>query len=244
MPRQVLVVAAHPDDEVLGAGGTIARHVQQGDWVSVLIMTDGVTARHREVAQQQAAARAATHLLGVQGLHFANLPDQRLDSLPLLEVIQPIAALVRALRPSDVYTHHRGDANQDHRTVFAATLIAARPFDDNPVERLLCYEVASSTEWGPSFGEWAFIPNLFVDISATLELKLKAVDAYRATFESEIKAFPHPRSPEAVQIYSQHRGVTVGMRAAEAFVLVRELVHDGLLPRAGIGAGAANGRQL
>jgi LmbE family N-acetylglucosaminyl deacetylase len=146
--------------------------------------------------------------------------------MPLLEVIQPINALCQELRPQVVYTHHRGDANQDHRAVFSATLVAVRPFHDNPVERVLCYEIASSTEWGPPFSEWAFLPNVFVDIGSTLETKLRAVQAYRETFQSEVKPFPHPRSTEAVRIYAQQRGVTVGMPAAEAFVLVRELVRE------------------
>jgi LmbE family N-acetylglucosaminyl deacetylase len=226
MSRQILVVAAHPDDETYGLGGTIARHTQQRDQVSVLIMTDGVTARHDVTEPQRAAARKACRALGAQDVYFANLPDQRLDSVPLLEVIKPISGLVKELRPQVVYTHHRGDANQDHRAVFAATLVAVRPFGGNPVERVLCYEVASSTEWGPPFMEWAFLPNVFVDIGATLEAKLRAVEAYRETFQSEVKAFPHPRSPEAVRIYAQQRGITVGMQAAEAFVLARELVKE------------------
>ena len=226
MTRRVLVIAAHPDDETYGLGGTIARHVRQGDLVSVLILTDGVTARHNVTESQKAAARQACAALGVDDVHFAGLPDQRLDGTPLLEVIKPIHKLVKELRPQIVYTHHRGDANQDHRAVFAATLVAVRPFGTNPVEQVLCYEMASSTEWGPPFTEWAFLPNVFVDISATLEAKLRAVQAYRETFQSEVRPFPHPRSPEAVRIYAQQRGVTVGMQAAEAFALVRELVKE------------------
>ncbi len=224
MPRQVLVVSAHPDDETFGLGGTIASHIRQGDQVSVLFLTDGVTARHNVTEPQKVAARKACSELGVVGVHFAGLPDQRLDDTPLLEIIKPISDLVKELRPQVLYTHHRGDANQDHRAAFAATLVAVRPFDGNPVERVLCYEVASSTEWGPPFSDWAFVPNVYVDIHATLDNKLRAVEAYRETFQSEVKAFPHPRSPEAVRIYAQQRGVGVGMQAAEAFVLARELV--------------------
>lgn len=228
MSRNILVIGAHPDDETFGVGGTIAQHAKHGDRVSVLILTDGVTARHSETGPQQDAARRATGILGARDLHFGELPDQRLDSLPLLEVIRPITQLVRELRPQVVYTHHRGDANQDHRTVFAATLVAVRPREGTPVERVLCYEVASSTEWGPPYPEWAFIPNWYVDIGATIETKLQAVDAYRDTFESEVKPFPHPRSPEAVRIYAQHRGITVAMPAAEAFVLTREIVRGSM----------------
>ena len=220
--RRILVVGAHPDDEVLGAGGTIARHVQEGDEVCVLILTDGVTSHHNEIAMQKAAARSACRMLGAD-VWFVDLPDQRLDGMPLLEVIRPISTAIRELRPDVVYTHHHGDANQDHRTVFAATLVAARPFGDNSVQRLLCYEVASSTEWGAPFAEWAFLPTVYVDITQTLETKLRAFEAYRETFVSEVRPFPHPRSPEAVRVYAVHRGTAAGMQAAEAFALVREL---------------------
>ncbi len=222
--RDVLVVAAHPDDEVLGAGGTIARHTRRGDRVSVLIMTDGVTARHHVTEPQKAAARKASRILGVRDVEFVDLPDQRLDSLPLLEVITPIARAIKDLRPEIVYTHHGGDANQDHRAVFAGTLVAVRPFGDNPVKQVLSYAVASSTEWGPPSASWAFLPNVYVDIQDTLEVKLKAFEAYRETFQSEVRPFPDPRSPEAVRTYAEATGIAVGMRAAEAFVLIRELV--------------------
>jgi LmbE family N-acetylglucosaminyl deacetylase len=224
MSKQVLVIAAHPDDESYGLGGTMARHIRRGDQVSVLILTDGVTARHNETELQKAAALKACAALGVDDVRFAGLPDQRLDGMPLLEVIKPIHALVRGLRPQVVYTHHRGDANQDHRTVFAATLVAVRPFGNDPVNRVLCYETPSSTEWGPPFAEWAFVPNVFVDISATLDVKMDAIACYRETFQTEVKPFPHPRSPEAVRIYAQQRGITVGRNVAEAFVLMRELL--------------------
>lgn len=222
--NRVLVISAHPDDETYGVGGTIAKHIADGDQVSVLIMTDGVGARHNEMERQKAAAEDACSRLGVSDVHLAGLPDQQLDGLPLLEVIRPISTLVRDIKPTVVYTHHRGDANQDHRTIFAATLVAVRPFGDNPVRKVLSYEVASSTEWGPPFAEWAFLPNIFVDITHTLSTKLNAVEAYRNTFSNEVKPFPHPRSTEAVQIYAQQRGVMVGMEAAEAFVLVRQLL--------------------
>lgn len=203
----------------------MARLVADGGEVHVLILADGVTSRHTMIEQQEAAARAACEALGVATVRFARLPDQRLDGLALVDVIRPIEEAMRELRPETLYTHHRGDANQDHRTVFAATLVAARPFGDNGLKRLLCYEVASSTEWGPPYTEWAFQPNVFVDIASTLDRKLAAVEAYRGTFVSEVKPFPHPRSPEAVRIYAGQRGVSVGLEAAEAFTLVRDVVR-------------------
>jgi N-acetylglucosamine malate deacetylase 1 len=220
----ILVVAAHPDDETFGLGGTIARHAHQRDTVSVLFVTDGVTARHNMTELQKTAAHKACAALGVEDVQFAGLPDQRLDGMPLLEVIKPIHKVFKEVRPQVIYTHHRGDTNQDHRAVAAATMVVVRPLNGSPVERVLCYEVASSTEWAGPFAESAFLPNFFVDISDTLEAKLTAVNAYRETFQSEVKPFPHPRSPEAVRLYAQQRGVTVGRMAAEAFVLVREVI--------------------
>ena len=224
--KRVLVIGAHPDDETYGVGGTILKHVARGDAISVLILTDGVTARHNEIEMQKLAARKACEHLGVSDVRFTGLPDQRLDSLPLLEVIHPIYTAIRELDPEIVYVHHCGDVNQDHRTVFAATLVAARPLDGSPVKQILSYEVASSTEWGAPFDGWTFVPNVFVDISTTLETKLKAIEAYRETFQNEVQSFPHPRSPEAVQVYARRRGISVGMQAAEAFVLVRQLIEE------------------
>ena len=224
MALRVLVVAAHPDDETYGLGGTIARHIAQGDLVSVLILADGVTARHNATEQQKAAALKACDQLGVDDIHFAGLADQRLDAMPLLDVIQPIQEAIRDSQPSTVYTHHGGDVNQDHRMAFEATLVAVRPFDANPVNRVLCYDMASSTEWGPPFEGWAFLPNIFINIGETLETKLRAIEAYRDTFQSEVKAYPHPRSPEAVRIYAQRCGIGVGFEYAEAFMLIRELM--------------------
>ena len=221
--RTVLVLAAHPDDETLGVGGTMAAHAAAGDAVHVLILTDGVSARHDVLEPQKAAARAACSALGAEGVEFAGLPDQRLDGMALLEVIRPIGEAIRELRPEIVYTHHKGDVNQDHRTVFEATMVAARPVGDNPVKQLLAYETPSSTEWAPPETEWAFLGNTFVDISQTLEQKLEAFALYKETHVSEVKEYPHPRSVKALRLHAQHRGVNVGFEAAEAFVMLRDL---------------------
>ena len=220
--KRVLVVAAHPDDETYGAGGTIARHVDEGDSVAVLFMTDGVGARHDESELQKQAGRTACEALGVMDVRFADLPDQRLDSLPLIDVIIPISAVVDELAPTVIYTHHKGDANQDHRRVFEAVLVAARPVPGASVAELYSFEVSSSTEWGPvSMSDWAFLPTVFVDIERYQDQKRKAVDAYRGTHENEVKPFPHPRSQEAVDACDTTRGVSVGVAAAEAFAAVR-----------------------
>jgi N-acetylglucosamine malate deacetylase 1 len=220
---RILTVAAHPDDETLGAGGTMARLAGASHEVHVCILTDGVTARHHYVERQQECAVRACDVLGVSDVVFCGLPDQRLDSLPLLDVITPIEKCVGEIRPDLVFTHFKEDVNQDHRTVFLATLVATRPTPDSCVATVLCYETASSTEWAPPFPGSVFSPNLFVDISATLAVKLSALREYEQTFASEMRPFPHPRSYEALEASSRRRGATVGVAAAEAFMLVRHV---------------------
>jgi N-acetylglucosamine malate deacetylase 1 len=220
---RVLVIGAHPDDETLGAGGTMVKHLARGDQVSVLILTDGVTARHDKTEQQQRAAVEACGILGVGDVRFGGLPDQRLDAMPLLEVIDAITKVVRDVKPSIIYTHHRGDVNQDHRVIFQATLVAARPVNNPGVKELYAYETASSTEWAPPYPEWQFSPNLYVDITDHLAKKVEAAAAYSKTFQTEIPPYPHPRSLRAIEVYAQRRGIEVGMQAAEAFTLVRRL---------------------
>lgn len=144
---KVLVVAAHPDDETLGVGGTIAKHAELGDEVRVCILTEGATSRHDHVTLQKECASQACQVLGVERVIFCDLPDQRLDALPLLDVIRPLEKCVDEFKPDIVYTHFKEDVNQDHRVAFRATMVATRPVGNNTVKRLLCYETPSSTEW-------------------------------------------------------------------------------------------------
>lgn len=233
---RVLTVAAHPDDETLGAGGTIARHAAAGDEVWVLILADGVTARHGHVELQKECALRAADVLGVREVVFCGLPDQRLDALPLLDVIVPIEKCIAELRPHVVYTHFKEDVNQDHRVAFAATMVAARPVGDTSVRRLLCYETASSTEWSPPFPGSVFAANVFVDISSTLATKLSALRSYEGTYTGELHAFPHPRSYAALEAYARRHGAAAGLEAAEPFMLVRQVLSgtdpDGMFQEA------------
>lgn len=224
---RVLTVAAHPDDETLGAGGTMARLAAQGHEVWICILTDGVTARHAHVEQQKECAIGAADVLGAANVVFCELPDQRLDSLPLLDVITPIEKCIGELRPEIVFTHFKEDVNQDHRTVFEATMVAARPVDGTSVRQLLCYETASSTEWAPPFPGSVFSPNVFVDISSTLPRKLEAMRSYERTWTGEMRPYPHPRSYEAIEAYARRHGVAAGVAAAEPFMLVRQVHHEG-----------------
>jgi LmbE family N-acetylglucosaminyl deacetylase len=224
---RILIVAAHPDDETLGVGGTMAKLAAASHEVHVCILTEGVTARHRHVAQQQKCAMRACEVLGVSDVMFCGLPDQRLDALPLLDVITPIEKRVGQIRPDLVFTHFSQDANQDHRIVFQATLVATRPMPRTSVATVLCYETASSTEWAPPFPGSVFSPNLFVDISATLPVKLDAMRAYEQTFSGEMHPFPHPRSYQALEAISRRHGAASGVDAAEAFMLVRHVRREG-----------------
>ena len=221
MPRQVLVLAAHPDDELLGLGGTVARHVSLGDRVVIALIADAGTARYEDKTIQfvRRCALEAASRLGVYDVRFAGLADQKLDTLPILDITQWIEAVLRDVQPQIIYTHHRGDINRDHQVVNEATLTAARPYSAPYVERILCFETPSATEWaGPYVEDW-FVPNAYVDITAHLETKLSAMSAYA----TELCSFPHPRSVEALRTRAAYWGSVIGVAAAEAFILVREI---------------------
>jgi len=225
---RVLVVAAHPDDEVLGCGGTIARHADAGDQVQVLIVAEGATSRQQHRDRSQAtdelsalaqAAQQAGAILGAQGVELLGLPDNRLDSLDRLDLIKQIEERIARHQPQVVYVHHSGDVNIDHRRLHEAVVTACRPIPGQPVRRLLSFEVASSTEWQPPGSAPAFQPNWFVDISAQWLRKREALEAYA----SEMRPWPHARSLEALEHLASWRGAQVGVEAAEAFCLLRQL---------------------
>lgn len=220
MNRSVLVVAAHPDDEALGCGGTIARHVAEGDAVHVVFLSDGVSAREgadaAALARRMAATDEAMQILGVRKKFLLGLPDNRLDSLPLLDVIQPLERLIDVLKPEMVYTHHHGDLNVDHRIANKAVLTACRPMPGCSVKEIYAFEVVSSTEWNsPSYD--VFAPQRYVDVSEYWDVKIAALKAY----ESEMREAPHARCLENVKALAIHRGCSVGIGAAEAFMVIR-----------------------
>lgn len=223
----VLVVAAHPDDEVLGCGGTIARLAAEGATVSIFILAEGLTSRADFDPVRDAAAlkvhheraRRAGALLGAKEVTLGGFPDQKLDTVPLLDVTQAIEREIARVRPETVFTQHGGDLNMDHAITFRATMTATRPVAGCPVKRLYAYEVGSSTEWAFQQFEPAFRPQVFFDITATLERKIAAMQIY----ESEARAFPHPRSPEALRAAAQRWGSVVGVGVAEAFSTIHEL---------------------
>lgn len=224
-----LVIAAHPDDEVLGCGGTLARFAADGEEVYVAILGEGVTSRYhnREDAPEEdlqalrADSQRAADLLGVKQLFTFGLPDNRFDTVPLLNVVKIIEDLVEELSPDVVYTQHGGDLNIDHEVTFRATLTATRPSQDLSVTRVYAYEVPSSTEWAFGCFSPRFSPNVFVDIADTLETKVRAMEAY----EGEARPYPHPRSPDALRATARKWGSTAGLAAAEAFELVRGIAR-------------------
>lgn len=222
----VLVVAAHPDDEVLGTGGVIARHAEHGDRVTIAILGEGITSRS---ASRQATvgsdlddlhqnAHEASRILGCPDVRLCGLPDNRFDSLDLIDVVKVVEGLVRDVKPEIIYTHHHGDLNVDHTVTARAVLTAVRPLPGGTVRRILAFEVSSSTGWGHL--EFSFVPTVFVDISATLQRKIDAMNVYR----SEIREWPHARSGEALAHRARAWGSQVGLAAAEPFVLLREVV--------------------
>jgi LmbE family N-acetylglucosaminyl deacetylase len=220
--KTVLIVAAHADDEVLGCGGTIARHTAKGDVVYVVFLADGVTSRfsaqtssqQANLAKREKAAKAAHHILGIREAHYLGFPDNRLDSVPLLDVVQALEAVIEKVRPEVIYTHHHGDLNVDHRIAHEAVLTACRPQPDHFVREIYAFEVLSSTEWSLPTTEH-FMPQMFVEIP--LDKKIEALRAY----ELEMRAAPHSRSMEHVKALAVHRGMSIGVVAAEAFMIVR-----------------------
>lgn len=223
----VLVVAAHPDDEILGCGATAARLVQEGCEVYFAILGEGITSRHPardkadagQMTRLHEHAQAAARKIGVKEVSLHKLPDNRLDTIPLLDVIKIVEDLVENLKPEIVYTHHGGDLNIDHGVIHRAVLTATRPVAGQPVREVYAFEVPSSTEWAFQRLEAAFRPNVFVDVAQTLETKIAAM----ACYQTEGRPFPHPRSPEALRAIATRWGSVAGCGAAEAFELVRSV---------------------
>jgi len=219
---RVLVIVAHPDDEVIGAGGTIARHVAEGDQVYWCVVTEGHAPFRSE--EQLAAARAQVwqvqRVLGIEEVFFCGFPTVSLNTVPYREVSTALQRLVDQVMPQVVYTTPPSDVNQDHRIVYDCTLVATRPLPGCTVRRLLCYEIGTASRFGLPAGSSPFVPNVFVDISLYLEKKLEAMSCYG----TQLHEYPHPRSLRGLRLLAEERGLGVGMKAAECFQLVRELL--------------------
>jgi len=223
MTEKILVIGAHPDDETFGMGGTILKHTSNGNIVHVLIITDGSSSQYENyekmIEEKKIEATNTMNILGVERIEIHSMPDKKLDTVPHVKINRIIERKIEDFKPEIVYTHHWGDVNEDHRQVFQSTMVAVRPTPSQTIEKVYAYETSSSSEWhAPTIGD-AFIPNCFVDISENLELKKNAIECYR----SELREYPHPRSTRAVAIYDERNGIVIGRKAAERFVLLREI---------------------
>jgi len=226
MKKSILIIAAHPDDEVLGCGGTIAKHVDNGDEVNTIIIAEGLTSRrtqrNREIVKSQLselsnAAKNAANILGVNNIEILDYPDNRMDSIDLLDIVKLIEKKIEKYRPSIIYTHHSGDVNIDHSVIHDAVITATRPIPGSFVKKIITFETASSTEWRPPDSKGIFKPNYFVTIEDQFQRKMDALNAYKC----EMREWPHPRSIKSLENLAKLRGSQVGYKYAEAFCLLR-----------------------
>ncbi len=230
----VLVIAAHPDDEILGCGGAMAKHVNQGDNVHVVIMAEGLTSRYdsreqgldelhgddKGLSQLKTVARSANAVLGVTDVQFEGFPDNRMDGVELLDIVKRIESHISRTKPDIIYTHHGGDVNIDHRQIHHAVVTASRPMPGGIKPTILFFEVASSTHWQPPTSAQPFNPTWFIDISDQLTKKLEALHVY----ECEMREWPHARSVKALEHLARWNGANIGVEAAEGFILGRHCV--------------------
>ncbi len=217
---RVLVISAHMDDEVLGMGGTIVKHVRQNDAVTVCMLANRAynhTYDEKRIQRQKNGALGAKDILGYQEAIFLNLKDEQLDARTI-DILVPLEEVFKKVVPEVVYLNHAGDTNQDHKAAFNAGIIACRTFANPALKKVMSYEVLSSTDQIPPFRELAFLPNFYVDIEPYLKQKIEAMRCY----EDEFKTFPHPRSEKAIIALSEKRGTEIGLKVAEAFMTMRE----------------------
>lgn len=220
----VVVIAPHADDEVLGCGGTVAAHSAAGDHVTIVLLTRGnpdiFPADLIERVRQE--LKEAHKVLGVREQVLMDFPAPGLDTIPPYIVADRLRQVIQTARPQLVYTPFGGDAHSDHKAAYEATLVATRPIGGCPVTRVLCYETLSETEWGDVLTHNAFVPNVFRDIAGHLETKLKAMACYK----TQLREAPHPRNLDVIRMLAHVRGASCGLHAAETFCLVREIICD------------------
>jgi LmbE family N-acetylglucosaminyl deacetylase len=234
---KILVIVAHPDDEVLGMGGTLKKLSNKNHDIKIVFLATGISARRSEkftnetkykidknltkkmeeqIKKLRLDAKTALKILGIKDIEFFDFPDNEMDKISNLEITKTIENIIKKFNPEIIYTHTKNDINVDHRAIFNATITATRPTTKSNVKKVICFEVPSSSEW--NFGD-TFSPNIFVEIKKELPYKTKAIEAYK----TELKKFPHPRSAKALDIIAKRWGTVSGFDAAEAFELIREL---------------------
>ncbi len=220
MVKNVLVIAAHSDDEALGCAGTMAKHIAAGDKVHVIFMTNGVSSRsdtsNSDIENRQTAAQKSADILGITSMENFDFPDNKMDTTPLLDIIKSIENVINKLQPEIIYTHHIGDLNIDHQITHKAALTACRPQPGFCVKEIYAFEVLSSTEWQiPEY--LPFTPNVYIDVSNQIEIKRKSLEVY----SDEMHTPPHSRSFDNMLNLSSFRGNSIGVNYAEAFILLR-----------------------
>lgn len=218
--NKILVIAPHPDDEVLGCGSTIAKHADQKDQVYLCVVTTTYPPRWSDEFRKNRLleVKKVNAILGIKKTYFLNLPTVKLNMFPHHELADKIFEVVKKIKPDILYIPHQGDLNKDHRLVFEASLVAARPYSqDHRIKRVLSYETPSETEWGQVLTP--FLPNVYIDTTKTFKQKIAAMKIYK----SEVKPYPHLRSLEFLEVLAKKRGAEVGFKLAEAFVLIREI---------------------
>jgi LmbE family N-acetylglucosaminyl deacetylase len=222
MRNNVLIIAPHPDDEVLGCGAQIKNHSLKGDRVFVLVVTRGTPKYYSDqlIENVRNEARLAHKILGVEETLFLDFHAPLLDTYPLSEITGAIKKYIDTYSINTVYLPHRGDIHNDHRVVFNATLVACRPVGDYTVNKMLAYETMSETEWAAPFSDDFFVPTVFSDVSDTFQFKIEAMRC----FSSQLKEFPNPRSLENLEALAKYRGATVGLHKAEAFMHIRTII--------------------
>jgi len=228
--NRILVVAAHPDDEILGCGATMSKLSEQKNEIHILILGEGITSRHNlcnsnemkaELENLQLEAKNAAKIIGANSIEFVNFPDNRFDSVSLLDIIKAVEKKKNELKPQIVFTHHAHDLNIDHQRTFQAVLTSCRPMKNETVREIYSFEIPSSTEWQFQSAMNVFLPTQYFTISEKhLIAKISAMNVY----SSEIRDYPHPRSLKALRLLAEYRGVTVGEKYAEGFVVVRKII--------------------
>lgn len=221
---KVLVIAPHPDDEVLGCGGTIKKHIEDGDEACLCVITRPLEKdwSREYIENKDKEIKASNDFLGFKEVKFLDLPSLRLDEVPKKDLNDGISEFIDGVKPDILFVPFFGDINHDHKIVFEACMVAARFKPGIFIKKILAYEVSPTTEQGGISAESKkdiFLPNYFEDVSSFLEAKKKAMEFYK----SELKEFPHPRSLEGIEILARKRGTECGLKAAEAFVLIRQI---------------------
>jgi len=223
MSKKILIVAAHPDDEVLGCFGTVARLIKEGYEAYTLILGEGKTSRDEEriVEDKKEEIELLNHeiinankVIGIKKVFIESLPDNRFDHVDLLDIIKVISKVKEEVQPDIIFTHYEHDLNIDHQLTYKAVITATRPMEDEWVKEIYSFEILSSTEWNYPL---SFAPDTFFDISDTIELKIKAMKAY----SSELCEYPHPRSLEGIELNAKYQGMRVGKIYVEAFKTIR-----------------------